>query len=61
MVFPRVAELFEAQKPKEVAIITEVEGIVSFGKDTKGKRRIVVRLRAKRHTSTSFRRVRTSS
>ena len=39
---PRVAELFEARKPKEVAIITEVEGVVSFGKDTKGKRRIVV-------------------
>ncbi len=39
---PRVAELFEARKPKEVAIITEVDGMVSFGKDTKGKRRIVV-------------------
>ena len=39
---PRVAELFEARKPKEVAIITEVDGAVSFGKDTKGKRRIVV-------------------
>jgi len=39
---PRVAELFEARKPKEVAIITEVDGVVSFGKDTKGKRRIVV-------------------
>jgi len=39
---PRVAELFEARKPKEVAIITEVNGTVSFGKDTKGKRRIVV-------------------
>ena len=39
---PRVAELFEARKPKEVAIITEVEGVVTFGKDTKGKRRIVV-------------------
>jgi len=39
---PRVAELFEARKPKEVAIITEVDGTVSFGKDTKGKRRIVV-------------------
>jgi DNA-directed RNA polymerase subunit beta' len=39
---PRVAELFEARKPKEVATITEVEGTVSFGKDTKGKRRIVV-------------------
>ncbi len=39
---PRVAELFEARKPKEVAVITEIDGIVSFGKDTKGKRRIVV-------------------
>ncbi len=39
---PRVAELFEARKPKEVAMITEVDGTVSFGKDTKGKRRIIV-------------------
>jgi DNA-directed RNA polymerase beta' subunit len=39
---PRVAELFEARKPKEVAIITEVDGVVSFGKETKGKRRVVV-------------------
>ena len=39
---PRVAELFEARKPKEVAIITEVDGTITFGKDTKGKRRIVV-------------------
>ena len=39
---PRVAELFEARKPKEVAIIAEIDGTVSFGKDTKGKRRIVV-------------------
>ncbi len=39
---PRVAELFEARKPKEVAIITEIDGIVTFGKDTKGKRRVVV-------------------
>jgi DNA-directed RNA polymerase beta' subunit len=39
---PRVAELFEARKPKEVAIITEIDGTVTFGKDTKGKRRIVV-------------------
>ena len=39
---PRVAELFEARKPKEVAIITEIDGVVSFGKDTKGKRRIIV-------------------
>ncbi len=39
---PRVAELFEARKPKEVAIITVIDGVVAFGKDTKGKRRIVV-------------------
>jgi len=39
---PRVAELFEARKPKDAAIISEVDGIVSFGKDTKGKRKILV-------------------
>jgi DNA-directed RNA polymerase subunit beta' len=39
---PRVAELFEARKPKDVAIITEVGGVVSFGRDTKGKRRVIV-------------------
>ena len=40
---PRVAELFEARKPKEVAMISEVDGTVEFGKDTKGKRRVIVR------------------
>ena len=39
---PRVAELFEARKPKEVAIITEIDGVVTFGKETKGKRRLIV-------------------
>jgi len=39
---PRVAELFEARKPKEHAVIAEIEGVVSFGKDTKGKRKVVV-------------------
>jgi DNA-directed RNA polymerase subunit beta' len=39
---PRVAELFEARKPKEHAVITEIDGIISFGKDLKGKRRLVV-------------------
>ena len=39
---PRVAELFEARKPTEVAVITEVAGVVMFGKETKGKRRIIV-------------------
>ncbi|MBI5237854.1 MAG: DNA-directed RNA polymerase subunit beta' [Deltaproteobacteria bacterium] len=39
---PRVAELFEARKPKETAVISEIDGIVSFGKDTKGKRKVVI-------------------
>ncbi|MCL2324924.1 MAG: DNA-directed RNA polymerase subunit beta' [Proteobacteria bacterium] len=39
---PRVAELFEARKPKELAIISEIEGYVSYGKDLKGKRRIII-------------------
>jgi len=39
---PRVAELFEARKPKELAVITEIDGVVSYGKDSKGKRKIVV-------------------
>lgn len=39
---PRVAELFEARKPKETAIISEIDGLVSFGKDTKGKRKVIV-------------------
>ena len=39
---PRVAELFEARKPKDFAIISEIEGRVEFGKDYKNKRRIIV-------------------
>ncbi len=39
---PRVAELFEARKPKEHAIISEIDGVISFGKDTKGKRKVVI-------------------
>lgn len=39
---PRVAELFEARKPKDHAIITEIDGRVVFGKDYKSKRRIIV-------------------
>lgn len=39
---PRVADLFEARKPKEPAILAEISGIVSFGKETKGKRRLVI-------------------
>ncbi|GAA0790046.1 DNA-directed RNA polymerase subunit beta' [Marinobacterium sediminicola] len=39
---PRVADLFEARKPKESAVLAEVSGSVTFGKETKGKRRIVI-------------------
>jgi len=40
---PRVAELFEARKPKNHAIISEIDGVVEFGKDYKSKRRLIVR------------------
>ena len=39
---PRVAELFEVRKPKEYAVITEIDGQVSYGKETKGKKRVVI-------------------
>jgi DNA-directed RNA polymerase subunit beta' len=39
---PRVADLFEARKPKDSAIMAEISGIVSFGKETKGKRRLII-------------------
>ncbi|MGD8988898.1 MAG: DNA-directed RNA polymerase subunit beta', partial [Syntrophobacterales bacterium] len=39
---PRVAELFEVRKPKEHAVISEIDGMVSFGKDTKGKRKVII-------------------
>ena len=39
---PRVADLFEARKPKDPAILAEITGTVSFGKDTKGKQRLVI-------------------
>ena len=40
---PRVAELFEARKPKNAAVMSEVDGKIEFGKDYKTKRRIIVR------------------
>ena len=40
---PRVAELFEARKPKDFAVISDIAGRVEFGKDYKSKRRIIVR------------------
>jgi len=39
---PRVAELFEARKPKEFAVISEIDGVVSYGKDSKGKRKVII-------------------
>jgi DNA-directed RNA polymerase subunit beta' len=39
---PRVADLFEARKPKDPAILAETTGTVSFGKETKGKRRLII-------------------
>jgi DNA-directed RNA polymerase subunit beta' len=39
---PRVAELFEARSPKDAGMLAEVTGTVSFGKDTKGKQRLVI-------------------
>ncbi|MCU4677535.1 DNA-directed RNA polymerase subunit beta' [Catenovulum sp. 2E275] len=39
---PRVADLFEARKPKDPAILAEISGTVSFGKETKGKRRLII-------------------
>jgi DNA-directed RNA polymerase subunit beta' len=39
---PRVADLFEARKPKEPALLAEASGTISFGKDTKGKQRLVI-------------------
>ena len=39
---PRVSELFEARKPKDIALIAEVDGVVSFGKPLRGKERIII-------------------
>ena len=39
---PRVADLFEARKPKEQALLAEASGTISFGKDTKGKQRLII-------------------
>jgi len=39
---PRVADLFEARRPKELAILAEISGFISFGKETKGKRRLII-------------------
>jgi DNA-directed RNA polymerase subunit beta' len=40
---PRVAEIFEARKPKDPAVITEIDGLVEFGEDKKGRRTVIVK------------------
>ncbi len=40
---PRVAELFEARKPKDPAVISEIDGVIEFGEDKKGRRTIIVK------------------
>jgi DNA-directed RNA polymerase subunit beta' len=40
---PRVAELFEARKPKDQAVLAEVDGYIEFGKDYKNKRRVIIK------------------
>jgi DNA-directed RNA polymerase subunit beta' len=40
---PRVAELFEARKPKDAAVLAEIDGYIEFGKDYKNKRRVILR------------------
>jgi len=40
---PRVAELFEARRPKDPAVISEIDGVVEFGEDKKGRRTIIVK------------------
>jgi DNA-directed RNA polymerase subunit beta' len=39
---PRVADLFEARKPKDAAVMAEKSGLINFGKETKGKRRLII-------------------
>ena len=41
-VLPRVADLFEARKPKDPALMAEISGTISFGKETKGKQRLII-------------------
>ncbi len=47
---PRIADLFEARKPREVAILAEITGHISFGKETKGKNRLIITSLDKNHS-----------
>ncbi len=51
---PRVAELFEARKPKECAVLAENDGFVEFGKDYKNKRRVIVRPRDEKQEHSEY-------
>jgi DNA-directed RNA polymerase subunit beta' len=51
---PRVAELFEARKPKEAAVLAEEDGFVEFGKDYKNKRRVIVKPRNEKLEPTEY-------
>jgi DNA-directed RNA polymerase subunit beta' len=51
---PRVAELFEARKPKECAVLAEIDGFIEFGKDYKNKRRVIVRPKDERLEAAEF-------
>jgi len=51
---PRVAELFEARKPKEAAVLAETDGFVEFGKDYKNKRRVIVKPKSDKIEPTEY-------
>jgi len=51
---PRVAELFEARKPKEAAVLAETDGFVEFGKDYKNKRRVIVKPKSDKIEATEY-------
>ena len=51
---PRVAELFEARKPKEAAVLAETDGFVEFGKDYKNKRRVIVKPKSDKLDPTEY-------
>jgi DNA-directed RNA polymerase subunit beta' len=51
---PRVAELFEARKPKECAVLAETDGFVEFGKDYKNKRRVIVKPKSDKLEPTEY-------
>jgi DNA-directed RNA polymerase subunit beta' len=51
---PRVAELFEARKPKEAAVLAEIDGFIEFGKDYKNKRRVIIKPKNEKTDAVEF-------